>query len=109
MDQAEIELASGERAIVGEIWVTALSGNRATVAGKDVRLARWIRTPVVTVSDDCPIPDNLHDTKAYFQERLQRLLADAARVGIVITVDLQPLEPLAMRSYRMVGNVRGAR
>lgn len=37
------------------------------------------------------------------------LLDFAQRNGFIITVETVPLEPLAMRNYRMVGNVRGAR
>ena len=40
---------------------------------------------------------------------LVNLLADAEASGVVVTVELEPLQPLAMRHYRMVGNVRGAR
>lgn len=40
---------------------------------------------------------------------LQQLLDTAHECGFVITVDLDPQQPLAMGNYRMVGFVRGAR
>lgn len=40
---------------------------------------------------------------------LHKLLSDAAADGVIITVETESLEPLAMRNVRMVGHVRGAR
>ena len=40
---------------------------------------------------------------------LKGALDFAARNGFIITVDVQSLEPLAMRNIRMIGHVRGAR
>ncbi len=42
-------------------------------------------------------------------ERLAQLLADAYESDQVVTVELQPLKPLAMGHYRMIGAVRPAR
>lgn len=55
----------------------------------------------------------MNDEKRATRDRLTidllNLLERAKRNGFVITVDLQALEPLAMRNYRMIGDVRGAR
>jgi hypothetical protein len=40
---------------------------------------------------------------------LEDLLNFAHQAGMIITVDVQSLDPLAMRNVRMVGNVRSAR
>lgn len=68
-----------------------------------------MKSITVEVADNCPMPDDLQDFGAYYAERLTQLLEDAARDGIVITVELEALQPLAMRNYRMAAYIRGAR
>lgn len=40
---------------------------------------------------------------------LTELLRLAEATGFVITVETKPLQPLAMRNYKMVGEIRRAR
>jgi hypothetical protein len=49
------------------------------------------------------------DAKNRLADQLKLLLETAFELGFVITVETAPLEPLAMRNYRMIGNVRAAR
>ncbi len=46
---------------------------------------------------------------AYFRAEVERIVADMARDGLVLTVEQQPLQPLAMGNYRTVVSVRPAR
>ncbi|MBX3610357.1 MAG: hypothetical protein KF871_10730 [Hydrogenophaga sp.] len=41
--------------------------------------------------------------------RAQRLMADAADLGFVITIEQRPLQPLAMGNYESVLGIRRAR
>jgi hypothetical protein len=43
------------------------------------------------------------------QTRLERLCHEALRSGVVLTVELEPKQPLAMGSYRMLPSARYAR
>lgn len=39
------------------------------------------------------------------KERAEQLIEDAQRWGVVVTITLQPLEPLAMGNHKMVAEV----
>lgn len=39
----------------------------------------------------------------------QRLIAEAARIGLVVTIEQRPLQPLAMGHHETVATVRPAR
>lgn len=43
------------------------------------------------------------------QRRVDELITYAESNGFVVTIDTEPLQPLAMRNYKMVANVRRAR
>ena len=45
----------------------------------------------------------------YHAEALQQLIENAAEDGVVLTIELEPVAPLAMGHYVMRGHVRGAR
>lgn len=44
-----------------------------------------------------------------FARDLQMLIESAADYGVVLTIELEPVAPLAMGNYVMRGHVRGAR
>lgn len=45
----------------------------------------------------------------YILEQAQRLIEEAKRHGVVLTIETEPRQPLAMGSYDMVASVRRAR
>lgn len=45
----------------------------------------------------------------YIKAHAEALVAEAARLGVVLTVEQQPLEPLAMGNYATIVSVRRAR
>lgn len=46
---------------------------------------------------------------AHFQKKAERLVVDAARAGLVVTIEQRPLRPLAMGNHETVVSVRPAR
>ena len=46
---------------------------------------------------------------ARIQAQAEALVAEAARLGVVLTIEQQPLQPLAMGNYTTVVSVRRAR
>ena len=51
---------------------------------------------------------NLQDT-AGVQRAAEMLIAEAKRLGLVVTIKQRPLQPLAMGHYETVASVRPAR
>lgn len=43
---------------------------------------------------------------AIIKERAEQLVQDAVRWGVVLTISLKPLEPLAMGNHKMVVDVQ---
>ena len=46
---------------------------------------------------------------AYIQQQAEQLITYASRLGIVVTIEQQPRQPLAVGSYDSVASVRFAR
>jgi hypothetical protein len=46
---------------------------------------------------------------AYYSAQVERIVADMARQGLVLTVEQRPLQPLRMGHYETVVSVRPAR
>lgn len=64
----------------------------------------------LTRETDMPDSQTLNDwTVHQFELMLHKLIADARAAGVVVTIELKPLQPLAMRHYEMVGEARIAR
>ena len=51
---------------------------------------------------------NLQDA-AGVQRAAETLIAEATRLGLVVTIEQRPLQPLAMGHYETVASVRPAR
>jgi hypothetical protein len=66
-----------------------------------------LKAPSVDVSPEQD--EKRRRLRNYVAGDLIGLLDFAQRNGFIITVETVPLDPLAMRNYRMVGNVRAAR
>lgn len=59
-----------------------------------------------------PAQPNAKDRERYrgfILYEAQRVIEEAKRLGIVLTIHTEPQQPLAMRNYRMVAEVRDAR
>jgi predicted peroxiredoxin len=52
---------------------------------------------------------NKSDLVAKFKAEAEDLVRRANAAGVIITVDTQPLKPLAMRNYRLVVDARESR
>lgn len=44
-----------------------------------------------------------------YQYLLNEMIKDALKDGVVLTIELQPTQPLRMGGYKMVGHAREAR
>lgn len=70
-----------------------------------LRFAKFLaRCENVTTARDMPRQSLLN----YHAEALQQLIESAAEDGVVLTIELEPVAPLAMGHYVMRGHVRGA-
>jgi len=68
-----------------------------------------MNVPVITYDFESAPSSAALNVAADIANKLQDALMHAYACGVVITVDLEPLEPLAMRNYRMRANVRHGR
>lgn len=66
---------------------------------------------VVAISDPGPREgDDAFDAgRGVIEVELHKIMSMAVRLGFVVTVELEPQRPLAMRNYRHVIHVRRAR
>lgn len=59
-------------------------------------------------SGKCPSPPlpKPGKTQEQIRQQAERLIADAEAAGLVVTIDLEPLQPLAMGNHKMVAEVQ---
>lgn len=47
----------------------------------------------------------MNDAVEVIKQRAEELIAEAVQLGVVVTISLQPLQPLAMGNHQMVVEV----
>jgi hypothetical protein len=51
-------------------------------------------------------PDREHDVVAFFHFEVERIVKEAEKRGVIITVSQRSLQPLAMRHYETIVEAR---